>query len=309
MARRIYRRLATLAKLETVYGTSAAPTGALNAMLMTDVTINPLAGEEVSRDLYRPWLGHQGSILVGNYVTAEGSVELAGAGVAGTAPAYGPLLRACGLSETISAGVKVEYQPVSTGFESATLFWNLDGVNHVLLGARGTLSLTLTPKQIPRIKFTMTGLLGPITDIVLPATTLTAFKSPVPVNKANTTLTLHGYAATGESLSVDLGNQVEPRLLIGSESIEIVDRKATGTAVIEATELATMNWYDRAINRTRGALAAVHGTVAGNIIEVNAPNVEIGRPSYGQTQMITNVSLPLMFASVTTDDDIKLVVR
>jgi len=309
MARRLYRKLATLAKIETTYGVSSAPTGAANAMLMTDVSITPIAGEEVSRDLYRPFLGHQGVMLVGNHVTVEGSVEAAGAGVAGTAPGYGVLLRACGLSETIAAGVKVDYQPVSTGFESATLFWNLDGVNHVLLGARGNVSMSLTPKQIPKYRFTFSGLLGPITDTALPAQTLTAFKAPVPVSKAATTLSIHGYSAPGESLTIDLGNQVEPRMLIGSESIEIVDRRATGTAVIEAAELAAVDWFDRALNRTRGALSAVHGTAAGNIIEVSAAAVEIGRPSYGQTQQVTNVSLPLMFASVSTDDDLKITVR
>lgn len=309
MARRLYRKLAVLAKIEATYGISSAPTGAANAMQMTDVSVTPLAGEEVSRDLYRPFLGHQGVILVGNHVTFEGAVEIAGAGAAGTAPAYGPLLRACGMSETITAGTKVEYQPVSTGFESVTLFVNLDGVNHVLLGARGNVTLSLTPKQIPRFKFTLQGLLGPVADTPLPAAVYTGFQSPLEVSKDNTTLSIHGIAAPGESLAIDLGNKVEPRFLIGAESIEIVDRAATGTTVLQATDLATIDWFSRAKSRTRGALASVHGIAAGNIVEFTAAAVEIGRPAYGQTQGIANVSLPLMFASVTTDDDIKITVR
>ena len=309
MARRLYRKLAVLAKVETEYGTSANPTGAANAMLMTEVSIVPLAGEEVSRDLYRPFLGNQGVILVGNHVTFEGSVEIAGAGAAGTAPAYGPLLRGCGLSETITAATNVVYQPVSSGFEAVTLWVNLDGVNHALLGARGNVTLSLTPKQIPHFKFSFTGLLGPIADTALPAAVYTGFKTPVEVSKANTTLSIHGYSAPGESLSIDLGNKVEPRFLIGAESIEIVDRRGTGTAVLEAAGLAAINWFDRAANRTRGALSAIHGTAPGNIVEISADAVEVGRPAYGQTQSITNVSLPLMLNSVATDDDIKITVR
>lgn len=310
MARRFFRKMATLAKIEATYGVDAVPTGALNAIQMNDVTVEPMAGEEVSRDLYLPWLGNQGVELVGSYGKIEGSVELAGSGTAGTAPAYGPLLRACALSETIVALTSVDYQPVSAGFEAATLYFNLDGVLHVLLGARGSVSLTLAPKQIPRLRFSLSGLLGPITDVALPAVTLTAFKRPLIVSKVNTPVhTLHGAAIVAESIAFDLANQVEPRFLIGDESVEIVDRKSTGTAVIEAGSVASKDWFGIARARTRGTLLVTHGLVAGNIIDISAPAVEIGRPSYGQTQGITNLSIPLMLCSSAGDDEIKISVR
>ncbi len=310
MAKRYFRKLATLAKIETVYGTDAIPTGAANAIQMTDVSITPIAGEEVSRDLYLPWLGSQGAQFVGTHVQVEGSVEIAGAGGAGTAPAYGPLLRACGLSEVITAATKVDYQPISAGFESASLYWNMDGVRHVLLGAKGTVSLNLTPKQIPRFSFQLWGLLGPIADVPLPAVTLTAFQRPLTVSKVNTPVaSILGSSVIAESLAVDLGNQVEPRFLIGDESIEIVDRKASGTAVIQADLLAAKDWFAAAIARTRGAILWQHGLTAGNIVEISGPAVELGRPTYGQTQGITNLSVPLMLCPSAGDDELKISVR
>jgi hypothetical protein len=310
MAKRFFRKLAILAKPEVTYGTDSVPTGLANAMLMTDVSIEPLAGEEVSRDLYLPYLGHQGVTFVGTHVKMEGSIELAGAGAAGDVPAYGVLLRACGLAETITAGSKVEYEPVSANYEAASVYWNMDGVRHIALGVRGTVSLSLTPKQIPKMRFQLWGLLGTIADSALPTVDVSDFVRPIPVSKANTpTFTLFGLAAIAESLSIDLGNQVETRFLIGEESVQIVDRKAVGSAVLEAVSLATKDWYSIAKARTRGALTVVHGIAAGNIVQIDAPTLEIGRPTYGQTQQILNNTLPLMLCPNAGDDEFMLTVK
>ncbi|MGX1259797.1 phage tail tube protein [Sinorhizobium fredii] len=300
---RYMRNIAVLAKPEVTYGVDAAPTGAANAMLLVNARIEPLVGEEVSRELTLPYMGHQGSILVGDYVRMTAELEIAGSGAAGTPPAGGPLLRACGMSEVITAGVDVKYQFVSSLQESASLYFNLDGVLHKMLGVRGTFTGSLTPRQVPRFALTVTGLLGPVTDTALPAVNVAAFQKPVPVNKANTTISLHGYAGACEGLTFDIGNQIEPRLLINQEKIEHVDRAMTGNAIFEAPSLATKNWFETARLHTTGVLAAQHGTVAGNIVKFDAAAVQIGRPTYGDSQKIVNNSLPLMFTPVAGNDE------
>ncbi|RWN30122.1 MAG: hypothetical protein EOR97_17265 [Mesorhizobium sp.] len=309
MAPRFYRKLAVLAKIETVYGTDPVPTGAANAIQINNATITPLAGDQASRDLMLPYLGQQGVILTGTYAQVSGQVEIAGAGAAGDVPGYGVLLRMCGLAETITPDTDVQYDPISGAFEAGTLYFNHDDVRHILLGARGNVSIDLTPKQIPHFTFTITGLLGTITDAALPAAVYTAFQVPLPVNKANTTLSLHGTPAVAESVAIDLANQVEPRFLIGDENIQLVDRNPSGTCVVEARLMATTNWFALAQARTRGALAAQHGTVAGNIVMFDAPAVEIGRPTEGQTQKIINYSLPLMLCTDAGDDELKITVK
>ncbi|MBS7541497.1 phage tail tube protein [Ancylobacter lacus] len=309
-AKRLRRKMAIAAKVETDYGVDAVPTGGANAIQVSDPTLTPLAGDEVRRDLILPYLGNQGALLVGDYAELQFSVEIAGAGTPGTAPAYGPLLRACSWAEVILAGTSVTYRLASDNPESATVYVNIDGVRHALLGGRGTFTMSLTPKQIPRFTFTLRGLFGPVTDTALPAEVLTGFIRPAPVSKANTPVfSLHGYSAIAESLSIDLGNTVEARHLIGEESIVITDRRATGTAVIEAKSIATKNWFGIAQAGTPGALAVQHGTVAGNIVEIAAPKVQLGRPTYGETQGITNYSLPLLLTPDTGDDELSIVVR
>ncbi len=310
MAKRFWRKMAILAKIEATYGTDATPTGGANAMQMTEVSITPRAGEEVSRDLMTPFFGHQGVQLVGDYVELQGKIEIAGAGAAGTVPAYGVLLRGCGMSETITADTDVTYGPVSALQEAVSIYANLDGVNHVLLGARGTVTLDITPKKNPLFSFTLRGLLGPIADTALPSVNLTAFIKPLSVSKLNTpSYALHGFNAIAESFAMDVANTVEVRNLIGEDSIQLTDRKSTGTAVLEATSLATKNWFAISESEATGPLLIRHGRVAGNIVEITAPAVQIGRPTHGQTQGITNISLPLMFTPDGGDDEFAIVVR
>ncbi|MDO9142100.1 MAG: hypothetical protein Q7U38_17405, partial [Methylobacter sp.] len=73
-----------------------------------------------------------------------------------------------------SIGANVMYVPNSdfgtaTANTSVSIYFNVDGVRHVLLGARGTPSFDLSAKVIPKIKWKFIGLLGTITDEVLPS--------------------------------------------------------------------------------------------------------------------------------------------
>lgn len=307
---RYVRKLALLAKIEGTYGTDPVPAGDTNAIQAHDVQLTPIAGGEEMRDLLLPYMGHQGVLLTGNYGMVEFGVEIAGAGAAGDAPAYGPLLRACGLSETLTASTDAVYEPVSTAFEAVTLYYSLDGVRHILLGCRGNVTMEFAPSRIPRFRFRMLGLLGTVSDTALPSVDLSDFVTPVVVSKANTTFALHSYSAgPTESVSIDLGNQVEPRLLINHESIQIVDRRATAQVVMEAVLLATKNWQSIALGHTTGALALVHGTVAGNIVQINAPAAQVGRYGQGQSQGILNNSLPLMLKPDAGNDELVITVK
>ncbi|WP_320202468.1 phage tail tube protein [Agrobacterium rosae] len=306
MTKRFVENLAIIGKMETVYGTDALGLPDANAMMFVNATIEPFVGEDMSRELTLPTMGHQGVILDGSRVRITGELEIAGSGTAGTPPAGAPVLRSCGLREVITAATKVTYTPISRQFESSTFYFNDDGVNHIMLGARGTMTWQLTPKQIPRFSFTLDGLAGTFTDQARPAVDLSKFISPVPVNLANTFFSLHGDAGACEGITFDLGNTIEPRLLINSESIEQTGRAMTGSAIMEAKLLAEKNWIEIAKSHAVGALIARHGTEAGNIFEVNAPAVQIGRPTYGATNKIRNNTLPLMFKPVAGNDEFSI---
>lgn len=310
MTVRKFKNLACLAKIEATYGIDSVPTAAANAIQLSDVTFTPVAGEEVKRDILRPYLGNQGTLFVADYTELKCKVEIAGSGAPGTAPGFGPLLRACSIAEVITATTSAAYNPISSGQEAVSIYFVRDGVKHVMLGARGTATLSLAPKEIPQFEFTLRGLCGPITDAAMPAAVYTGYQTPLVVSVANTpTWTLHDYATIAESLSIDLANTVEPRILVNKESIEVTDRQATGTMVVQATSLAEKDWFSIYRAHTRGTLSIVHGKTAGNIVEISAPQVQIGRPTEGQTQGILNYSLPLLLCTGGGNDELTLTFR
>ena len=307
---RIFRKLAILHKMETAYGTAPTPApAAADAIIGKNVSFTPLEAGEIDRGLLLPYMGNQGVILTGKHSKLEFDIEIAGAGAAGTAPKWASLMKACGYAETLQAATSATYSIVESNVSSSTIYFEVDGVRHVMLGCRGTMSMNIVPKEIPSFRFSMTGLLGTITDQALTPVTMTGWQTPVDASLANTTMSLHGWASVAESLSIDLGNTVTPRFLIGSESVIISDRKVTGQAVVEATSLATINWFQIALARTRGALTLAHGKTAGNIVEITAPAVEVGKISQGQTDGILNYTLPLNFVPVTGRDELTIVVK
>lgn len=305
----LMRNTAVLAKIESVYGTDAVPTGLADAVLVTDVTPRPMNMQTVDRALIRPFLGNSEQLPTQIYNGVEFSCELAGSGAAGTAPAMGPLLRACGFAQTITAATKVEYKPISTGFESVTLYVNIDGILHKSVGARGTVAFSFKNNDRPMARFNFTGLFVAVADDALPAVTLTAWKKPLPCNRTNTpTFTLHSYAALLDDVQIDMANQVVYRGLIGgAEFVRITDRKPAGSVLMEAVKVADKNWWTSIQAATNGALQLVHGLTAGNIVQLDAPNVQIHSPSYQDQDGILMLSAQMaMTPGATGNDEIVL---
>lgn len=308
-APRYLNKMACLTKIEATYGTDATPLPA-DRIIMSNVTFRPLVAQRLSRDLVLPYNGNQGVMLTDMYTTIEGDIELAGSGAAGTPPLWGTMARICGLRELVTATTDVRYKRADDPLESASIYFVMDRVRHILLGARGTAVLTWSSSGIPRMRVTISGLLGIITDLVSnPVVSRAGWITPVPVSKANTTMTLHGWSAVAESLSINIGNTVTPTFRIGDEAILISGGSASGTTVVQAKKLADVNWFALAQARTRGALAFQHGKTAGNIIELNATAVEIGEPEPGNWNGILNYSLALDYCVTNGFDDFELICR
>jgi len=95
------RKRVLLAKEEGTYGSDASPS-TTDALLLRNLTFNPLQADIVSRDLIRAYLGNSEQLVATKYCTVEFEIELAGSGTIGVAPAYGTVLKSCGFSETIA---------------------------------------------------------------------------------------------------------------------------------------------------------------------------------------------------------------
>ena len=101
------RLRALLAKDESSYGSDPTATGSANAILCTELSIEPIQSDVVSRDLIRSYLGNYDTLLANSRAQVTITVEMAGSGAAGTAPHYAPLLTSCGMSQTIASGLSL----------------------------------------------------------------------------------------------------------------------------------------------------------------------------------------------------------
>lgn len=376
----LFRKRVLLAKIETVYGTDSVPTGAANAILVRNMTITPQEADLTDRDLVRPFIGRSEQLPSGIRALIEFEVEVAGAGTAGTAPGYGPLLRACALSQTLLAaavtgtatagatntitlaagasavdgfyngmpiaitggtgsgqtGVIVGYvgstkvatvaanwttapnatsaysisanavfRPVSSGFESVSVYFNIDGVLHRILGARGTVSVAMRVKDIPVFRFALTGIYQTVTDTAAVAPTYTPFSTPLPVTNGNTTnFGLHGFSPVLSEMSIDVAVAVAHRTLVGgAESVLVTDREPVGTFTIEADTVAAADWWTRARNATLGSMALIHGMATGNRVAVSSPSVQLTKPTYQEMDGIAMLQLGANFVPSTLGND------
>jgi len=278
------RKKRILAKIEVTYGTDSSPTGS-EAMLTKNLTLSdPYGGDRVTRDFDTEALGLDTEINVNPFVQCTFDVEIAGAGsaavTAGTAPGYGVLLRACGFDETITATTDTQYAPVSASFESASIYFIVDGQQHTLLGARGSVSFNFAKGAIPSMTFTMTGRYATPTAAGAITPDVSAFQDPLPVTMANTTLTMGGLSLPTESLTCDMANNVVPRNIIASEEILITDRQPTGQVAFEAPVIGTNDIFTDWVESHAGTINTIatlltHGTATGDIVVFSAPQTQV----------------------------------
>jgi hypothetical protein len=299
------RKRLILAKTESSYGTDSVPTGSANAILVRNLEITPLQAETVSRDLIRPYLGISDQLLAQTRVEVTFEVELAGSGTAGTAPAYGPVLKACGLSETIVATTSVTYAPVSSTFSSVSIYFHNDGIRHRVTGCRGTFSLNAEVGQIPTISFTMTGIYNAPTDETLPAPTYADQVAPLIFKNGNTSsFSIFSYSGCLQSLSFELSNSIVYRELVGcTKEVLITDRAPTGNVVIEAPTITAKDFFTIANGSSTGSISFLHGTTAGNRVTFTTAQSDISSPTYSDQDGIQMLNLPYVAIPTSSGND------
>jgi hypothetical protein len=292
----LYNKRVLLAKTETTYGIDPTPTGGANAILVRNLEIQPIDAESVNRDLVKPYFGAD-DILISNVrsrVTFE--VEMAGAGAAGTVPKYGPILKACGMSETVAAASKVTYAPVSESFSSCTIYVNIDGVQHKVTGCRGTVSLSMQVGQIPVYQFELMGIYNGPTDVAFSTVSAgySGFQAPMVFNNTNSSgFTLHSHAGELQSLELQVGMDMVYRELVGNtKEVLLTDRNTTGTVQFDAVTMATKNYFSSAISSVTGSCTVTHGTIAGNKVKLTVPRANITTINYVEQDSITQYSVP-----------------
>jgi Phage tail tube protein len=297
------------AKAETTYGTDPVPTGAANAVPVFNVKLSPKHGSNKRDDLY---------VSKSNLKNLRGEsqydlsfdVELKGSGSVGVAPkGLGDLLKACDLSETISAGVSVTYAPQSGALKSCTIYLYIDGSRWVLTGCIGDWEIAGQAGKVAMVKFKMSGLYATPTDQALPSAP--TFDTTVPVTMKNLTATFDSYAAIIREFSLKMGNKLTTRPDLtatnGIRGFDIQSRDPSGEVTVEATLIGTHNFYTKFEADTVQVLSIAIGSTAGNICTILANQCHLENMPVDDSSGILVHKLPFQMARNSADDELSIV--
>lgn len=316
---RYIRNTVILAKTEVTPGTDSIPTGAANALLVSEVTITPLEAQNIDRALIRAYFGASEQLVGTAFKRVQFTVELAGSGTAGTAPAWGPLLTACAFAEAVLATpARVEYTPVSTSLKTLTIYYHDDGVLHKLLGAMGNVKLSAKAGDRPKLTFDFMGVDGGDSATANATPTLTAWKTPVAMTKANVVDIKLGptYAAgvlsagtlqKSTGVEIDLANSVNFTPTLSEESVDITDRQASGSVQFDLTaaqEVANMTTVKA---NTLQSLGMEIGTVSGNKLMLFAPAVQLLPPRKEEVNGRRFIGYDLRITPLAGNDELRII--
>lgn len=309
----LIRNETLLAKIEASYGVDSVPVEGTDAVFLNggaDFGFDRL--RLINRSGLKATLGPFQGVYGGSMKAVRFEAELKGSGTAGTAPEIGPLLRACGLGETIVALTSVTYAPVSTGFESVTLyFFEFGRVRHILLGARGSASIRWAAGQMPICNFEMIGRIGTVTDQTQPAPT---FNQTVPQGVLGLDARVGGVQnLVVQSFELDMGVQIEvPDNVNDSEgygNVLVTDRDPTLTLQRHAELVATIDpWNDLRNSTERAFVSGNLGATAGNIVNLNANQMHYRDIAPGESENVRTESFPFgLHESASGDDQFEIV--
>jgi hypothetical protein len=317
---RLIKNTIVTAKVQTAPGLDAAPTGAANAVLMSEGSITPLDAQSIDRSLIRGYFGGSEQLVGPASVKLTYAVELAGSGTAGTAPAWGQLLQGCAVAEgLLTTPARVEYMPASTGLKMLTQYYYDDGALHKLLDSMGNCTLSAKVGERPMLRFEWVGLDGGIAVAPNATGVFTPWKKPVAMTKANVIdITLGGTYAAGAlsggtlynstGLELNFGNVVNFSAMLSTETVDISDRQSTATIELELTatqEVALMAAVKA--NETQ-SLGFTIGTAAGNKVLIFASAVQLTNPRKSELNGKRLIGFDLRLVPVNGNDEWRIVV-
>lgn len=308
MPKLLTRRKVLLAKVESTYNVDSSPVPADDSVLVEDLTWSSAGLKMSERPASRPSLGALKQVYGGRLLQVSFTAEVKGSGAAGTAPEIGALLRACGFGETIVPSTSVEYEPVSTGLESATLYLYEDGKRIIVTGCRGNVEFSGESGMPMKANFTMTGHEAAQTDVALVSPT---YDSVAPPPFVGGTFTIDGFSAVLNALNFDMGNENAMPASInaadGYDEITIVRRDVNGSIDPLDELVADEDWLGNL--KSGAAMALATGTIgdtAGNRYAISMPAVSYRDATVQDRDGLSAMNLPFGAHESVADDEVSI---
>jgi hypothetical protein len=300
-----------LAEIESAYNSDPTPTGAANAMLVENLSWSHEGARRHERSgAVKGTMAPLRSLHGGSLIGLTFDVEIKGSGSAGTAPEYGPLLKACGFEETIVASTSVTYTPSSdpADHKSVTCYVYEDGTLYQITGCRGQFTVDLTVGAAGKLSFKLIGHLAGKSDTSLASPTL---QSNVPPVVLGASFAVDSYSAIISKLTIDPGiTVVTPDNLAAADGygeIRITGMAPTFTIDPEQTVFATYDWLAKwQANGSGSMTTGTIGSTAGNRYTITAPAAVYTELSNGDRNGILTREVKGMLVDTTSDNWISI---
>jgi len=227
-------------------------------------------------------------------------VENKGSGTAGTAPALGKLLIACGFAEAVVAVTSVTYTPTSTlaNITPMTVALFKDGLKKIIKGARGNVKYSAKNGEPGMFEFEFIGVYDSVADVAL--ITPSGVETTVPVALLSALFSVGGFSAFMSQITFDMANTIEPRADVNSAagyiSAILTNREPKGSFDPEDELVANHDWYGRWLGGTTGVLTWKHPGSAGNICTFNIPVCQYTKISESDRNGIATLGTDFLMA-------------
>jgi hypothetical protein len=291
------RLLTLLVKVESPYGSDSTPAVGTNAVMPRSFKDDPnIAEVEKPRvDAKHRTVGKQ---IASVSIPIEAEFELVGHATAGTAPQFGPILKAAGMSETVSIGTSVTYAYNSLAAQSSVSMYaykyQLGGAAaallHKYLGVRfGALEISGGVDAPFVIKVSGEGLFGGTSDAT-PTVASLAFSDEIldGANGKNCTFTIGGVSTDIKSFSLKTNREAMRRdSIVGTYGVKEIFVTAAPGSVHEITldrevqlKADLDHWSRMLADTTKFAWSISWTSPGGSIVTIAGPKLQEGSFSY-----------------------------
>ena len=304
----LMKKQVILVKIESTYNTDPTPTVSADEIFVDSFEESNEGLRILERNGPKNTLGPLAPVYGGTLKGITMTVRVRGSGTAGTSPEFGPLLRACGLGETIVASTSVAYAPVSSGFESVTIYRYHDGKRYIYTGCVGNVAWSQDTGDFHNLTFTMAGHFVSETDQTLVSPT---YPDAQPFPAINGTFTFDSYNAIIGNLSFDMGNAVAQAVdyngADGFGTIRITDRNVTGSFDPEDVLIATYDFWTELTGTTTAAMStAAIGSGSGNQVALTFPAIKLTNVTGGDRDGISIRNIEFTAVESSGDDQVTI---
>lgn len=305
------RKRQIAAKIEQNEGTAETLTAAEAGLLVTNPRVN-VEPEFHDRNPARATLSNLAPIAGVRIARITFQLEMKGSGAAGTPPAFGPLLVACGLAQDIDTGVSVSYASASSNIPSLSMALYNDGIRHLIVGARGNVTFRVSAGGYMMMDFEFVGAYSSTTDTSMLSNV--SYEDVIPASWKSASLTLDGDALVVNEVQFGTGNTLAVRRSANSASglisTLITERNPTGRIDPEMTLVATHDFFGKLVSNAENELEFTVGSAAGNIATFTLPTIVYDSVSDDDRDSISVAGLGFRIVgddSSSGDEDIQVV--